>query len=237
MLNKQKFYYEIRNMFDGGITSVQVKVIDSIIDGASNLTYHELAYIMATAYGEAKFTPQRENMSYSADRIRKVWPNRPEAIKFARNPAELAKSVYNGRLGNKPGSNDGWIYRGGGIDQCTGRVNYEKIGISENPDLILDPKFAVKSIIHGMTTGRYTGKMLKDYIKPDGFDFIGARAIINGDVKLNGKKYAGYAASFLEAINASDIGNAPSVTPPKLPSNNWLAVIIAAIIRMFGKVK
>ena len=233
MLNKPKFYDAIRHMFDNGISSVQVKVIDGLIDSGENLTDHELAYIMATAYGEAKFIPQRENMNYTTSRIEKVWPNRPDAIKFARNPQKLANSVYNGRLGNREGSNDGWLYRGGGIDQCTGRVNYEKIGIPDNPDAILEPSFAVKSIINGMTTGRYTGKMLKDYIRPDGFDFIGARAIINGDVKLNGKKYAVYAETFLKAIRFAEVGNAP-IAAPKPPNRNWLAVIIEAILRMFG---
>ena len=236
MINKTKFYDAIRPMFDGGISSVQVKVIDMLIDQGSKLTDHELAYIMATAYGEAKFTPIRENMNYTAARIKQVWPSRPEAVKFARKPKELANCVYNGRLGNKPGSNDGWNYRGGGIDQCTGFVNYEKVGIAANPDAILDPEFAVKSIINGMTTGRYTGLSLRDFVKPDGFDFIGARAIVNGDIKLNGKKYAVLAETFLRAIRGATVGMAaPSVT--NAPRSNIIAVIIAAILRMFGKVK
>jgi len=233
VINKPKFYDAIRHMFDGGITSIQVQVIDGLIDQGSNLTDHELSYIMATAFGESKFTPQREDMKYTAARIKVVWPNRTGAIKFAGKPLELANFVYGDRLGNRPGTNDGWHYRGGGIDQCTGRVNYEKIGIADNPDAILNPNTAVKSIIHGMTTGRYTGKSLRDYMRPDGFDFIGARAIVNGDVKLNGKKYAVYAEKFLKAIKLATVGNPVSVTPTA-DKPNWLAAIIAAIIRMIG---
>ena len=67
----------------------------------------------------------RENMNYSSKRIREVWPTRPEAVKFAGDPQGLANCVYNGRMGNRKGSNDGWLFRGGGLLQTTGRDNYE----------------------------------------------------------------------------------------------------------------
>lgn len=242
MINKAKFFDATRHMFQGGISSVQVQVIDALIDGGSRLTDYELAYIMATAYGEAEFIPKRENMNYTAKRIREVWPNRPEAVKFAGDPRGLANSVYNGRLGNKVGTDDGWRFRGGGIDQLTGRVNYSKIGLEANPDAILYPDQAVKSIIHGMTTGRYTSRALRDYVKHVGFDFIGARAIVNGDVKLNGKKYADYAESFLKAIRTSTVGEVtvmPTVVAPVSPvqKTNWLSALIKAILSLLGAKK
>jgi len=234
MINKPKFYDAIRHMFDGGLLSVQVKVIDALIDGAEKLTDYELAYIMATAYGEAKFTPQRENMNYSASRIRKVWPKRPEAVKFAHKPKDLANCVYNGRLGNRIGSNDGWDYRGGGVDQLTGRDNYNLVGLVAIPNAILEPETAVKSIIHGMTTGRYTGKALRDYVKPDGFDFIGARAIVNDDVNVNGKLYAGYAETFLKAIRANTVGEMVVTPAVDVPDIGGLTAFIKAILRLLG---
>ena len=237
-IDKAKFFDDIRPMFGKSMSQVQVDVINAILDQYGSLPDTHVAYILATAFGEAKCTPKRENMNYSAKRIREVWPSRPESVKFAGNPVALANSVYGGRLGNKVGTNDGWNYRGGGIDQITGRDNYRKIGIENSPDDILNPDVAVKSIIHGMTTGRYTGKKLADYDKPDGFDFVAARAIVNGDVRLNGKKYAGYGMAFLMALQAAKAAYVPPVDhvpDVKTHGDGWLTLLIKAILKLMGK--
>jgi putative chitinase len=239
-MNRKAFYDAIRPAF-GGLTSKQVQVCEGTLDGMAGHPVDHVAYVLGTAFGEAKLTPTRENMNYSAARIRQVWPSRPEAVQFAGKPKALANSVYGGRLGNRPGTDDGWDYRGGGVDQLTGRANYAKIGITDNPEDILKPALAVKSIIHGMTTGRYTGRKLSDYDRPSGFDFTAARAIVNGDVKLNGARYAGYARSFRAALQAAgwdDVGNTdaigkPSHSAPEPRLSFWgeFFELIAAIIR------
>ena len=240
-MNNTAFFNAIRPMFPGKrLTAVQVQVAEAILDQGRALSAEHLAYILATGFGEAKLTPTRENMNYSAKRIRQVWPSRPEAVQFAGKPRELANSVYGGRLGNKVGSDDGWIYRGGGIDQLTGRDNYRKIGIENNPERILQPDFAVKSIMHGMTTGRYTGRKLADYGDGATFNATAARAIVNGDVKLNGAKYAGYHAKFLAALRDAGWGTAPPVRPdveptPAKPTPGLLAAILRALAAIFGK--
>ncbi|TIQ96705.1 glycoside hydrolase family 19 protein [Mesorhizobium sp.] len=71
-----------------------------------------------------------ENLSYSAERLTRVWPKRFPSLAvakpFAKNPAKLAEKVYGGRLGNfKPG--DGWNFRGSGLLQNTGRENFEEV--------------------------------------------------------------------------------------------------------------
>jgi putative chitinase len=214
-MNEAIFFAAIRKGLATRLTQVQVQVAQAIMARAAGLSIEHLAYIFATAWGEAKLTPKRENMHYSAKRIRQVWPRRPEAVAFAANPRGLANSVYGGRLGNRPGTDDGWDYRGGGVDQLTGRDGYRKVGIAEKPEKILEPEFAAWSIVHGMTTGRYTGRKLADFGDGAEFNARSARAIVNGDVKLNGDTYAGYWRVFRSALTAA--GWQPKATPASLP--------------------
>jgi putative chitinase len=90
-----------------------------------------------------------ENLNYSAGRMMQVWPSRfptmASAAPFAGNPKALANKVYNGRMGNVPGSDDGWNFRGRGASQTTGREGYARLAkatgldVVRNPDLVNDP--------------------------------------------------------------------------------------------------
>lgn len=96
-------------------------------------------------------TELEENLNYSAPRLHAVWPARfpsvSAAAPFAHNPRALADRVYNGRMGNREGSDDGWNYRGRGGIQITGRSNYAMLGtlttidFLKMPDLVNDPKY------------------------------------------------------------------------------------------------
>jgi putative chitinase len=76
------------------------------------------------------FKHKEENMNYSAARILAVWPSRFKNINaaqhFAHNPKALANFVYGSRMGNIPGTDDGYNFRGGGFIGITGRSMYEK---------------------------------------------------------------------------------------------------------------
>jgi putative chitinase len=101
------------------------------------------------------FTRFEESLSYSAARLTAVWPRRfpslAAAQPFARNGQALANKVYNGRMGNRVGSDDGWHFRGRGPKQLTGRENYTAFQswLADNnltdtdvrtaPDLLLKP--------------------------------------------------------------------------------------------------
>jgi predicted chitinase len=133
----------------------------ALVAGAADLeagginTPPRLTALLATICHETGgLTIVRENMHYSAERIKQVWPTRPEAVKFAGRPRELANCVYNGRMGNRPGTDDGWNFRGGGMLQTTGRDNYEAIGkaigvdLGNQPDLIEDARISLKAAVH-----------------------------------------------------------------------------------------
>ncbi len=90
-----------------------------------------------------------ENLNYSAQGLTNTWPSRfnaSNAAEFAHDPQKIADTAYNGRLGNHPGTDDGWNFRGRGGSQVTGRNNYDKLGqrvvldLLNNPDLVNDPQ-------------------------------------------------------------------------------------------------
>jgi putative chitinase len=90
------------------------------------------------------------------------------------------------RLGNTA-AGDGFLYRGRGYVQITGRENYTHIGsllgvdLVNNPDLALDPNTAYKIAADGMRHGWFTGRRLSQYMQANGSpDYINARRIING---------------------------------------------------------
>lgn len=238
-MNRAAFFDALRHpksgVFGMVLLPAQVNVMEAILDQTADLPIPHVAYILATAYHEpgpkSRMMPNRENMTYtSAARIAAVWPSRfgaASAAPFVRNPRGLANRVYNGRLGNRPGSEDGWIYRGGGLDHLTGREHYQTLSaivgrdLVANPDAILEPEIAVKSLVHGMTTGRYRDLSLSDYgPRADrGFDYVAARAIVNADVKANGKLIAGYAAAFEKALRQAGANEPRQMAskPPALP--------------------
>lgn len=92
----------------------------------------------------------RESLYYTTLKaLRKAWPSRfnpmsdAEAKTYLRNPKKLGAKAYNGRMGNRLGSSDGYDFRGGGWIQTTGRYAVEtyckKLGITAGPQTLDDP--------------------------------------------------------------------------------------------------
>lgn len=87
-----------------------------------------------------------ENLNYSrAARIAQVWPSRfttASAAPYVMNARALANKVYNGRMGNRSGTSDGYDYRGRGLIQITGRDGYAQVGNIAGLDLVGNPALA-----------------------------------------------------------------------------------------------
>jgi putative chitinase len=86
-----------------------------------------------------------ESLNYSPEGLLKTWPNRftPATAqsmgRTASKPANqraIAEAAYGGRLGNgPPGSGDGWMFRGRGLIQLTGRSNYQRFAKRVGADI------------------------------------------------------------------------------------------------------
>src|SRR3954463_11211330 len=124
-----------------------------------------------------------ENLSYSALRMTKVWPGRfpsvASAQPYARNPRALANKVYNGRMGNALGSDDGWNFRGRGASQTTGREGYARLAkatgldVLNHPDLVNDPQ-------------RFLECGVADFVLCGSLPFAKADDVVNVTRRLNG---------------------------------------------------
>ena len=124
-----------------------------------------------------------ENMNYSAERIRAVWPSRfpttASAVPYAHNPQALANKVYNGRMGNRVGSDDGWNFRGRGGSQTTGREGYQRVkkatgfDVVGHPELLIDP-------------GHFLECSVSDFINCGCLPFAKKNDLYNVTRRLNG---------------------------------------------------
>ncbi|WP_435607735.1 glycoside hydrolase family 19 protein [Pseudomonas knackmussii] len=119
------------------------------------------AFLAQVGHESAQLTALVENLNYDATGLARVWPKRyadatgkPNALalNLARHPQAIANNTYAGRNGNGPASSgDGWIYRGRGLLQVTGRANYRAAGagigqpLEDQPELLEQADFAAMS--------------------------------------------------------------------------------------------
>lgn len=103
------------------------------------------------------FSRVTEGLYYSsAERLHAVFPGKFPTVKsaegYTQNPEKLANHVYANKLGNgNEAGGEGWKYRGRGLIQLTGKVNYEEfkkatgIDVVTSPELLEQPGYAVYS--------------------------------------------------------------------------------------------
>jgi putative chitinase len=153
------------------------KWIDAIVATCQefeiNTPQRVAGFLAQTSHESGGYTMLSENLNYRAATLAACWPNRfavlgadkkpvkdkqgkltPTAVanSIAGKPQLIANLVYSSRMGNGPAeSGEGWLYRGRGLKQLTGKFNYEKcsqglgVDLVGNPDLLLEPLYAARS--------------------------------------------------------------------------------------------
>jgi putative chitinase len=99
---------------------------------------------LSTAHEETGgFTVVSESLNYSAPRAVEVFPSIfptiGAAAPYAYRPEAFANKVYDGRMGNVVGSDDGWRFRGQGLIQTTGRNAFAALAKATGLDLLDTP--------------------------------------------------------------------------------------------------
>jgi putative chitinase len=106
-------------------------------------------FFAQTAHESGNFKAFSENLNYGAKGLRgifrKYFPTDALAKAYERQPQKIANRVYANRMGNgDEASGEGWLYKGRGPLQLTGKNNYRAFGryigreqeILDNPDLV-----------------------------------------------------------------------------------------------------
>lgn len=193
--NHTTFFNGYRELY-GKLNQTQVSGLDNLLGyvelDADVSDIRWVAYMLATVKHEC------------ADTFQPITERGPKSYFDKYEPGtKIGKSLGNTVKG------DGYLYRGRGCVQITGRANYQKmteklalIGDEDlilHPDAALHPDIAYRIMSFGMRTGCFTGKKLSDYINATKCDYTNARRIINGVDQA--AKIEGYAVNFETVLN------------------------------------
>lgn len=163
LTNPAALFLALRNAF-GPLSQGQVEGAEALLKAMERWPVSWAAYGLATAWHETAHTLQPIREVGGPAYFKRMYDKDGERPQVA------------ARLGNtQPG--DGVKYAGRGYVQITGRANYAKYGIADDPDRALKPDCAGHILVDGMEHGRFTGKKLADYLPGD---YVNARRIING---------------------------------------------------------
>jgi putative chitinase len=196
-----KAFFDVVRDHLGPLRQGQVDGMFALYEGSKALPVMHQAYVLGTAWHETAAT-----MQPIYERGNREYFNKYDA------GTKIGKALGNTIKG------DGYLYRGRGFVQLTGRRNYalagQKLGLDlvKHPDKALDIKVATQILVRGMVEGWFTGKKMADYKT-----FDDMRRVVNGTDRA--AKIAAYARVFQEAIMAQARVAAakPALQPPPSP--------------------
>lgn len=223
-MNRSHFYAALRSsasLFGGSLSQGQVDGINSILDACERNRVTDIRHV-AHSLAEV-FHETGEYMLPIKETVYASHKNKNPSDKTV--IARLDAAWKKGQLGtvSTPYWRAGWFGRG--QIQITHEENYRKLGkrlgvdLVGNPALALDLRISADIAVVGMAEGLFRkGHTLARYFNATTDDPVGARNIVNGDVKTNGAHVAKYHRTFLAALMAAEKAvDPPVIIPAPLP--------------------
>jgi hypothetical protein len=158
LANPAAFFASLRSI-TGGLDQKQINIVNAIMASAAAWPVGWLAYALATAWHEARFTPQRE------------WglgKGKPYAALGKYGQPQYGRGLVQLTWDRN------YEWADGALDL--------KGALLRNFDLALDPELSVRILVQGMEDGAFTGRSLSRHVSDTGTheQFVQARRIING---------------------------------------------------------
>ena len=174
--NVPKFYKSVRAI-TGSLDQTQVDSIEAILKRTASLPVQQTAYILATAWHEARFTPQSE------------W-GKGKGRPYAKNGKHGQSQYGRGLVQLTWDRNYEWADKRLGLDGA----------LLKDFDLALRPDIAADILVYGMLEAAFAsnGKPLGYYQKDLSFDYEKARQTVN--VMDKAELIAGIARKFEAAM-------------------------------------
>lgn len=199
LFDRDRFYVAYRVVFPSKLSQSQVDGLNTLLSSIEADTelsdIRHVAYMLATVKHECADT----------------W----EPVTERGSRSYFDKYEAGTKIGNRLGNihhGDGYLFRGRGYVQITGRANYTRLShvlgrgteLAWSPDLVLIPEIAYQIMSVGMRRGLFTGKKLSDYINERGCNYTQCRRVIN--ILDRASLIASYAQSFETVLRSSVTG-------------------------------
>jgi putative chitinase len=129
----------------GHVPDSVISQIDAVADKFNITTPLRLSHFLAQCSHESGgFKAVQENVNYSADGLKKIFgkyfPGNMADL-YARKPEKIASRVYASRMGNgDESSREGFLFRGRGYIQLTGKSNYTNFSKFVGEDCVVNPE-------------------------------------------------------------------------------------------------
>jgi putative chitinase len=185
-------------------------------------------FVAQCAHESNEFKSLEENLNYSEESLKKTFgryfgPGKRDAKEYAKNPEKIANYVYQdefrtAKMGNtKPG--DGWLFRGRGLKQLTGRDNYTAFG--KTVDMTAEEAAVYVATEQGaIESACWFWNAKKLNAVADTGDIVKMTKIINGgDIGLDDRKKRFEKALSVLSGAASTAAKAPAAAKSTAPSN------------------